>query len=95
MKRARGGGASEKNAPTGRVISSWVEGEFAAVLEEKAERQGLSLSRYLRHLMIADVENVRDDVILANVKKLERRMMKMAVKLDQFMRNAELVDADD
>ena len=95
MKRGRAGGASEKKTPPGRVLSSWVEGEFAAVLEEKAERQGLSLSRYLRHLMIADVENVRDDVILASLKKLERRMTKIAVKLDQFMRNAELVDADD
>ena len=56
---------------------------------------GLSVSRYLRQVLIADVENVKDDVILASLKKLECRTRKIDDSLHEFMRNAEVVDADD
>ena len=95
MKRARAGGTGEKKAPAGRVLSTWMEWGFAEILEEKAEARGLSVSRYLRQVLIADVENVKEEVILASLKKLERRTRKIDDSLHEFMRNAEVVDTDD
>ena len=95
MKRACAGSASEKKTPAGRVLSTWMEWGFADILEEKAAARGLSVSRYLRQVLIADVENVKDDVILASLKKLECRTRKIDDSLHEFMRNAEVVDADD
>ena len=95
MKRARAGGAGEKKAPAGRVLSTWMEWGVAEILEEKAEARGLSVSHYLRQVLIADVENVKDEVILASLKKLERRTRKIDDSLHEFMRNAEVVDSDD
>ena len=95
VKSARAAGAGGKKTPAGRVLSTWMEWGFADILEEKAEARGLSVSRYLRQVLIADVENVKDEVILASLKKLERRTRKIDDSLHEFMRNAEVVDTDD
>ena len=95
MKRACAAGSGEKKTPAGKVVSTWMERQFAALLEEKAEARGLSVSRYVRQVLIADVENVREEVILASLKKLEHRTRKIDDNLHEFMRNAEVVDADD
>ena len=72
-----------------------MERQFAALLGEKAKNRGVSLSRYLRQMVIAEVEDVKDEVILASLEKLERRTRKIDENLREFLRNAEVVDADD
>lgn len=94
MKRESIESAGEKKVPAGRVLSTWVEWQFALQLEEKAEARGLSVSQYLRKLVIDDVENVTATAILASLGKLEELTGRLDKNVHEFLRNTEVVAAD-
>ena len=77
------------------MVSTWMERQFAALLEEKAKARGLSVSRYVRQVADRRRREREGGVVLASLTELEHRTRKIDDNLHEFMRNAEVVDADD